>query len=288
MEFFKCNECGKIYDNIKSLSMHRSRQHNINAKITFDEIILNNNKSLCKCGCGEETQFLSVDKGYREYIRGHSQRINNNWGHNPNAIRKSHETQKKMHESGGLTMWNKGLTIEDPRVKSNIEKVMANPNRSHNISKKLSGVSKTKEHKEKLSISQSNIWSEEKRNKQRLNRIAYIKNNGNKSSLLEKKFMNILDKLDIKYVYQYAVCGFLFDFYLKDFDILIEIDGDFWHCNPNSKHKIPIYESQLLTIENDKKKNKICETTNIKLIRIWESDIKNNLEDVINMLRYIK
>lgn len=146
-----CKDCNKEFDSLKSLSRHRFQKHGINPKVTYDEYVLNGNIYKCACGCGEETNFLSIIKGYRDYVRGHASRVNNNWGHNPEAIKKSHETQKKMHASGEITIWNKGLTIDDPRVKDNIDKVMSNPNRGKNISKALSGVPKSDEHKKKLS-----------------------------------------------------------------------------------------------------------------------------------------
>lgn len=287
MKKFKCDECSNEYNNIKALSMHRSKQHNVISKLTYDEHILNGITPTCKCGCGEEPQYLSTDRGYREYIRGHASRVNNNWGHNINALTKSHITQKKMHESGELKIWNKGLTKDDPRVKDNIDKVMANPNRSKNISKKLTGKTKTEEHKQKLSKSQIKSWNnEEKREQQRQRRLNHIKNNPNKESNLEIKFKNILNELSINYIFQYPICGYMFDFYLKDFDIIIEIDGDFWHCNPNI-HPTPIYESQKLTIKNDIHKNNICLKSGIKLIRIWEDDINHNLDEVVNKLKNI-
>lgn len=146
-----CKDCNKEFDSLKSLSSHRFQKHGINPKVTYDEYVLNGDSYKCACGCGEETNFLSIIKGYRDYVRGHASRVNNNWGHNPEAIKKSHETQKKMHASGEITIWNKGLTIDDPRVKDNIDKVMSNPNRGKNISKALSGVPKSDEHKKKLS-----------------------------------------------------------------------------------------------------------------------------------------
>lgn len=153
MENFKCKKCGSEFYSLKSLSGHMSAKYRMTAKQVYDEYILNNAPNLCACGCGEETTFLSINKGYNKYIIGHASRVVNNWGHNPDALKKSHETQKKMYESGELRIWNKGLTIEDPRVKDNIEKVMANPDRAKKISEALKGVPKSEEHKRNLSKS---------------------------------------------------------------------------------------------------------------------------------------
>ena len=176
MEKFKCKECDKVFDTLKGLSNHRFQKHRIKPQETYDEYILNDIKPSCLCGCGEVPKFLTITNGYREYVRGHSSRVNNNWGHNTNAIKKSHETQKKMYESGELIIWNKGLTIDDHRVKDNINKMLSNPNRSKNISKKLTGISKSKKHRENLSKVAKKRWSsQEERKKQRNRKVLWIK-----------------------------------------------------------------------------------------------------------------
>jgi very-short-patch-repair endonuclease len=288
MEKFICKECNKVCDTLKGLSNHRFQKHKIKPQDTYDDYILNGIKPTCACGCNEPTKFLTITNGYREYIKGHSSRINNNWGHNPNAIKKSHETQKKMYESGELTIWNKGLTIEDPRVKDNIDKVMSNPNRSKNISKSLTGVSKSKKHKEILSDIAKKRWSsKEERKKQRDRKVLWIKKNGfNKQSKLEKLFEDLLVDLNIDFEPQYPVNGYLYDFYIKNKNLLIEVDGDWFHFNKKIHNKITsiIQEN---TINNDKIKNHIAKKEGYNLIRFWEDDINNNLDNVINTLKLL-
>jgi len=77
----------------------------------------------------------------------------------------------------------------------------------------------------------------------------------------------------------------MFDYYIEDSNILVEVDGDFHHCNPNSKHHTPIYPIQIKTVSNDIRKNKIANDNNIKLLRFWESDINNSPEDIIKRLK---
>lgn len=288
MEQIKCKECELEFKNLDSLRRHRSQKHDINAEQTYIDYVLNGIPPTCKCGCGEIPKYLGINAGYRNYIRGHAARVNNNWGHNKEAIKKSHETQKKMFESGDLTIWNKGLTIKDPRVKDNIDKIMSNPQRGKNISKKLSGVPKSEDHKEAISKAAIKRWSDPKeRKKQSIITIdRLIKNNHrNPKSKLESKFETILDLLNVNYIYQYRLSSGMFDFHIKDKNILIEVDGDFHHCNPNSKHHTPIYPIQIKTVKNDVRKNKIAEDNNIKLLRFWETDINNNPEGVIKELK---
>lgn len=92
-----------------------------------------------------------------------------------------------------------------------------------------------------------------------------------------------LINIDFKYQYEYQ--HRLFDFYLEKYNILIEVDGNFYHCNPNSKHHEMIYETQKLTKQNDNYKDELCVNNNITLIRYWEKDINERPEWVISDLR---
>ena len=287
-----CKECNREFETLDSLRRHRVQKHNIKAEQTYIDYVLKGIEPTCKCGCGERTKFLGIEAGFREYKLGHASRIHNNWGHNPEAIKKSHETQKKMYESGKLIIWNKGLTIEDERVKDNITKVMSNPNRGENISKALSGVAKSEKHKNKLSEKSKIRWSNpDERLKQseltikRLTDNNYVK----KKTKLEKTFQLMLESFgfveDVDFKFQHQISSAIFDFYFFNYNIVIEVDGDFYHCNPNTKHNIPTYPIQLKTVANDFRKNKIAENKQIRLLRFWETDINLNREEVIKTLK---
>lgn len=290
----KCKECEMEFESIDSLRRHNSQKHNINAEQTYIDYVLGGVEPTCKCGCGEKPKYLGIDTGYRDYIRGHAARINNNWGHNPDAVKKSHETQKKMYQSGELKIWNKGLTMDDERVKNNIEKVMANPNRGKNIAKKLKGVAKSENHKEKIKIAANIRWSDKnEREKQSHRRIDYIILNGFQTkSKLEDKFKQILfnnflmeENKDYYHQFYIREIKSIYDFKIKGKNILIEVDGDFWHCNPNSNFSEPKYETQFSNLKQDEIKNKWCENNGFKLLRFWELDINNNLDSVIEILK---
>jgi len=289
-----CKECNREFKSLDSVRRHRGQKHNINAEQTYVDYVLNGKEPICKCGCGDKPNFLSIGKGFVGYVHGHSARVNNNWGHNKEVLKKSHETQKKMHKDGTLKMWNDGLTIDDPRVRDNIDKVMSNPNRGNNISKKLSGVPKSEEHKESIAKSAILRWSDPKeREKQSHARMKYIIKNGFQTkSKLEDTFRNILisnfsmvDGVDFYHQYYIREIKSLYDFKISGKKILIEVDGDYWHCNPNSKFSTPKYIAQIKNLKQDKIKNKWCLDNGYKLLRFWEMDINNNPESVIEKLK---
>jgi very-short-patch-repair endonuclease len=283
-----CKECKREFETLDSLRRHRVQKHKITSEQTYIDYTLNGVEPKCKCGCGEKTNFLSIEKGFVDYILGHAARINNNWGHNTEALKKSHETQKKMHDEGTLKVWNDGLTIDDKRVRDNIDKVMANPKRGNNISKALSGVPKSDEHVKKIIVGSKLRWvKQEERDKQRFRRLDYFKNRQfNKKSKLEQSFEDILIKLGIGYVNQFPLDGYLFDFYISSKNTLIEVDGDWYHCNPRN-NPIPLSIIQKDVTRNDMIKNTLAKTEGYNLIRFWEYDVKNNLNNVINTLKLL-
>jgi len=89
----------------------------------------------------------------------------------------------------------------------------------------------------------------------------------------EELFENKLK--DVKHTYQKKINKFMFDFYLED-KTLIEVDGDYWHYNPEKQKKI-IKLIQFEKIIKDAKKTNYCIKNNRKLIRVWESEILDNI-----------
>lgn len=97
----------------------------------------------------------------------------------------------------------------------------------------------------------------------------------------------LLDKLNIQHVPEYVVNinnrNFRYDFYLKDYNLMIEYDGE--------QHYMPVKfggisdEEALKILEKtqtyDVLKNQYCKENNINLLRIpyWE---KSNIEKLIN------
>lgn len=106
------------------------------------------------------------------------------------------------------------------------------------------------------------------------------------TSKLEEKFMEeFLDRLGIKYKYQFKAesIGRYYDFYIPSANIILEIDGSYFHGygktheekNPMQKHNERV----------DKQKDLWAALNGYKLIRIWEHDINNNPSKVIALLK---
>lgn len=95
---------------------------------------------------------------------------------------------------------------------------------------------------------------------------------------IEKIIENFLIENNINYKYNF-IDKYQYDFLLKDFNIIIEVQGDYWHANPlyysdSNINLRPLNETQKYKIILDKEKNNYIKDK-YKIVYIWETDIKN-------------
>lgn len=233
---------------------------------------------VCGCGCGEKTVYDHNSKDFGKFKRGHQTRVNPNYfgnPKNPDRVNKIIATRKQKFASG-----------EYDHVIKAIKKNRKDPELGNKISKGAKGVSKPKPEGFGVGRVQSEA-TKEKMSQSAVDRI--IKTGKVKRSLLEIKFEVFLNLLNIKYIssfyINYKKIHYIYDFYLPDCKTLIEVDGDFWHCNPNSKYSLPKCSTQKINIINDQEKNQWAKDNGYKLLRFWETDINNNPTQVIETLK---
>ena len=283
MGIFKCKRCDKNHASYDRLRRHTSKIHKIKSSDFYIEYYLNGVRPTCKCGCGESPKFTG--HGFLEWKRGHISRVHNNWGHNKTAIENSSKTRRKQYASGKRKVWNDGLTKKTSRILAKLASdISNNKERAKKISDALTGKPKSKEHVKKIKAFMQEYWSSaDHREKQRENRVHWLsKHQKEEPSILENSFDALLKSNGIYGERQFEVEYKLFDFKVGD-RILIEVDGDFYHCNPN-RNITPIYKTQKLTLKNDLEKNIIAKRNGYKLLRFWESDIKTDPKAVIKVV----
>lgn len=291
MQTFKCHLCQKEYDNYTSISLHYRKTHKLSGDDVRKIIYNGGQDPICKCGCGEIVAWDYRNERFSDFKHGHYVRTVGGF-YSPNGAKKSGETRKKRFESGELTPWNKGLSLEESvgeqRAGELKRAISENKERSKKISEHLKGKKKSKEHIQKITEDRRKYWGdEENRKAQRHRRMLYIIENGFQiKSKLEETFKEILDSAGIEYYQQFYVPDIpaLYDFKIKGKQILIEIDGDYWHCKPGTKYEIPKYAAQIANMESDKIKNEWAKENGYTLLRFWESDIQENRLSVMKIL----
>ena len=296
MEIFVCKTCQRKCNGIHGIRSHSSLKHNLPAKEMYVMYILNGINPKCECGCGGDAPFISIGKGFRRFIQSHHNRVpgKNNFQKNPETHQKAIETQKKNWKAGKYKGWWEN---DDEETRQKIEgiknKLRNNKERGRKISNSLTGIPKTEESKRKLSITQiERLKNPELLKKMSETRLIWMRNNSKvKTSKLEVKFSDILESLglikDVDFFHNHLIVNIktFFDFYVPIKKIMIEVDGDYYHCNPNTIYKIPRYSMQKKNIINDKRKNTWCKNHNIELLRYWEKDINERPEWIISELK---
>tara|TARA_R110000868_G_scaffold17137_3_gene75656 strand:- start:8289 stop:8756 length:468 start_codon:yes stop_codon:yes gene_type:complete len=94
----------------------------------------------------------------------------------------------------------------------------------------------------------------------------------------EIEFESILKEMNIKYESQKILKGKIYDYYIPDYNMLCEVDGNYWHGDPE-KYEV-LSEMQKKTSQNDRYKNIIAKGMGYNIFRVWESELKESREDV--------
>ena len=102
-------------------------------------------------------------------------------------------------------------------------------------------------------------------------------------SSTERCVKKILEELNIYFQSQFKIENRIYDFYLKDLNLIIEVNGDYWHANPKMFKKLN--KIQKASKIRDRIKKKLAREHNYQIIFLWEDDIKNNLEKVIKKIK---
>ena len=153
-------------------------------------------------------------------------------------------------------------------------------NKSKYVSKKSKSVWKSKSEEEKIKWLSNSIHSENSFQK------AQISNQrGYNKSKLEDRICLILNRLQIIYQRPFFVKvsskkRYFYDFLLKEINVVIEINGDYWHANPSLHNENELIHYKFGNIyakdiwDKDKKKIEYVNSLGYKTLVMWESDMK--------------
>lgn len=267
----KCSRCNKEYKSYNGLAKHATRTHKVTPADLQVEVYHNNIWPTCACGCGEKLEFgTSIPGKFAKYKRLHFQKTREGGFQTKEGLEKSAQTRRERFASGEIVQYNKGKKESELYSPEIIAKRLAankSKARREKISKALRGKEKSPEQKERLAKMSRDYWSDP---------------NHTKISKVEKQFEEILKALDIKYTPQYPLLTYKYDFCVQG-NILIEVDGDYWHCNESLGYEAT-GKGQIRNKKYDKIKNKVAADNGYTLLRFWENDIKNNRKEVISRL----
>lgn len=126
----------------------------------------------------------------------------------------------------------------------------------------------------------STVWSQsdEWKEKSRIRAVEILKSNKIDTLTKPQVIVNeLLGNSNTKYVNEEPFVYYSIDNYLTDYNLAIEVMGDYWHGNPLKFDKLN--ELQIKNITRDKaKRTFIKKYHNINILYLWEKDILENPE----------
>ena len=277
----QCKICNKSFNNNHALSAHTRLDHNLNKENYIIKTKYKGIHPLCICGCGEKLTYRPPLGDFPTYIKKHLHTIQQGktqkdiFGdmNNPKRVQKIKSTRKENFASG------KYEHIREA-VKENRKQLTL----GNNISQGAKGIKKPKPPGFGIGREHSDT-TKEKMSQSAIDRI--IKKDQHHTSNLEKTFHIILDNIGVTYIkfyYAKSIKAF-YDIYIPKYNILIEVDGDFWHTNPIKYPNGPQSKVQFKNQIRDIDKNIWANENGFKLLRFWETDIKNSPKTVIKELK---
>lgn len=110
------------------------------------------------------------------------------------------------------------------------------------------------------------------------------------TSKLEEDFArNFLDKLGVKYSYQFEAkdIGRFYDFFVEPTGPIIEINGGYWHGDPRLYEEKDLNHTQKHAQRVDEYKKKWALTHGYPIYYFWEKDIRETPSKVLKELKEI-
>jgi very-short-patch-repair endonuclease len=87
----------------------------------------------------------------------------------------------------------------------------------------------------------------------------------------EMKMKEILEKAGIHFERQKRIGRYLADFFISEYNLIIECDGDYWHNRPGAQERDKLRDAEIKAMGYD-------------VIRFWEHEIMKDELDVIGCL----
>ena len=281
-----CKYCGKETSNkvycsrecqAKGLSIENRSAERIKRECEFCGEEFKIKKNDLKFGKGKYCSRICKDKHQKVKYKGEN---------NPSYNRNVSEEEKEKRSKTVKESW-KNDEIREKRLKS-MKDTLNKYNNEYGYSYGWSDEARKKRKKTLLeNHGVEHIWEGEYGNRDcdnsfieeyGITSIEYAQNFLDKASQtkIEKIVENILNNNDIKYKKEKRIyfddSYKKYDFYLKNYNILIECDGDYWHGNP--KFFESFNKTQRSNKKNDKFKNKLAKEKGFNLLRYWEDEIK--------------
>lgn len=126
----------------------------------------------------------------------------------------------------------------------------------------------------------------------KIKKIKKIKKKGVKTykptvSKVEKEFGEWLISIGIPIKKQFKINYKFYDFLIKDTNVIIEFNGDYYHANPLIYETKDLNSMQIRNKKNDLIKRSLAEINGFEIIYIWENEFHKEKAKIKRLLKSI-
>lgn len=232
----------------------------------------------CPCGiCGKRVPVVTNRNKIRGLYIGKFA-----CGRNPGLLKWSVEAKEgrkgKNNPMYGKDSWNKGQTKDTNEVVKRLANSLVGKKATEETRRKQSESAKKRKIHGHTGYKHSEA-AREKLSRANIDKIrrGVFKQTRSKPHLA---MADLLTRMGLRFEEERGIWFYSFDFYLVDYDVYIEVDGDYFHSNPDRYPDGPQTKTQKANAARDKRKDSFCQSNAISLMRFWESHILRNPDEV--------
>jgi very-short-patch-repair endonuclease len=101
----------------------------------------------------------------------------------------------------------------------------------------------------------------------------------NKMTAPEKVFAEMMKELGVEFETQKILGKKIYDFYIPSKNMMVEVDGDYYHANPLIYESKDLNKMQIRNVRNDKFKDVLAKGNGYTIERVWEYDLNNDYKE---------
>lgn len=200
------------------------------------------------------------------------------------VLKRSHSSPevRKKH-SDAVNKYHAGLSPENrEKVRNRLRDVWAVPeNREKILECAMNGLKKmnTPEIRDKIRRTNLTPETKDRRSIVAVDRMLKVK----KISGLNKLLEDLMLKAGLIFESEYPIYPYLVDFCFPELKIVVEADGDYWHCNPKY-YSIPS-KLQKKVVDKDRRERTFFSNKGWTLLRFWETDLKKDPTGCLGIIK---
>lgn len=293
----KCKICKRDLKNRRSLGNHLARSHKpYDVKLYVLEFFYKNEIPKCKCGCGKEVKWHKNLYKFNDYLTGHNESI-----FSLGLYKETEETKEKRLKGIRKSYKEKGKSISK-KISSSVKEAFDCDEKRNKLSEASKERWKNEKFRTRVSNSHKKSWqenyderydktfTEEFRKKiSDANKQRDVKVKSKLESYAFEQIKNSFNDAISDYWIQIEGRNKCFDVYIPKFNLLVELDGKYWHGLDRQKN---FTKDQIVSMKNDLLKNRVFDQGyNMCRVCLEDNDFNvcfNEKEDIYNLSYYVK